>query len=196
VLKKGNFLKACLSIISGEKNLVADATLFPLGSDREESEDQAEIARDGDRYSSNSTAVVVLMTSMDHGVCTCCRAMQNSLNMYNAEKVRALGHPITDEFEIPPWNAQTKLFAAYDEVSELYDSFKKAQLQMPSYRESISDDIVAKKDIYFAMVKHCYETEAWIRVYNGHIKSLQAFVANRGKNESESVNSGNRRELI
>ena len=62
-LKKGNFLKACLKIISGEKSVIGDTSDFPLGSDKEESEDQAEISRDGDR------------------------ALQNAAQAYNSDKV-------------------------------------------------------------------------------------------------------------
>ena len=159
-LKKGNFLKACLSVIAGEKSLVADASVFPLGSDREESEDQAEISRDGDR------------------------ALQNSARMYNADKVRGLGQPITEEFVIPPWDTSVRMFTnTLEEVTGIYQTFLKAKADIVTYRESISDDIIAKKDIYFAMVKHCYETEAWIRVLNGHIKALTNFAAKRGKEQ-------------
>lgn len=130
--------------------------MFPLGSDREESEDAAEISRDGDR------------------------ALVNAAQAYNADKVRAQGHPVTDEFPIPAWDASTKLFkTSLEDVTAYYQDFVKAQKDVVTYKESVSDDIVAKKDIYFAMVKHCYETEAWIRVYNSHIKALSSYSVKR-----------------
>ena len=153
-----HFLKACLSVIAGERSLVADSAQFPLGSDREEVEDQAEISRDGDR------------------------ALQYAAEQYNQDKVKALGHPATDDFPIPAWDASIKIFNnTLEQVVELYKVFQKARIDVVNYREELADDIIAKKDIYYAMVKHCYESEAWIRVYNGHIKSLNNFKVNRDK---------------
>jgi hypothetical protein len=161
VLKKGNFLKACLAVIAGEKSLVADVSLFPMGSDREESEDQEEITRDGNR------------------------ALENAARQYSSDKAKQLGHPITDEFPVPQWDTATKVMTtSYDAVCIHYTEMMKAKNDIVSYRENVIDDITAKKDIYYAMVKHCYETEAWIRVLNGHIKALTSFSANRGTSSS------------
>lgn len=89
---------------------MGDTSDFPLGSEKEESEDQAEISRDGDR------------------------ALQNAAQAYNSDKVRSLGHPITDEFPMPQWDASTKLFASIEQVSALYQDFKKAQADAPKYK--------------------------------------------------------------
>jgi hypothetical protein len=43
---------------------------------------------------------------------------------------------------------------------------------MVRYKETLADEIFAKKDTNFALAKLCYETEAWIRIVNGHVKAL------------------------
>ena len=60
-----------------------------------------------------------------------------------AMKVRALGHPIIDEFPTPPWDASTKLFASLEQVSALYHDFRKAQTDAPRYKVSLIPSIIS-----------------------------------------------------
>lgn len=157
-LKKGNFLKACQNVISGDKNLVGDVSKFPLGSDREESEDQEIISRDGER------------------------AMVTAAQNYSESKAKALGHPVTDEFEMPQWDVSAKILGLnIHDLSDKHAEFIRAKEDVKHFREAVADDIMAKKDTYYAMMRLCYETESWIRVLNGHVTSLTKFIAKRGK---------------
>lgn len=52
-----------------------------------------------------------------------------------------------------------------------------AQESMSDYRERLADEIIATKDVYYAIVKHCSETETWLRILGTHVRCLNEFVA-------------------
>jgi hypothetical protein len=41
----------------------------------------------------------------------------------------------------------------------------------------LSDEISATKDVYYAIVKHCAETEVWLRILGIHVRCLNEFVS-------------------
>ena len=53
---------------------------------------------------------------------------------------------------------------------------KKALQSMTDYRERLSDEIKATKDIYFAILKHCTEIETWLRLLGIHVRCLKTFI--------------------
>lgn len=53
---------------------------------------------------------------------------------------------------------------------------KNALQSMIDYKEKLNDEIKATKDVYFAILKHCTETETWLRLLGIHVRSLKSFI--------------------
>lgn len=45
------------------------------------------------------------------------------------------------------------------------------------YRVRLVDTIAATKDIYFAISKHCCETETRLRIHGGHVRNFKQFIS-------------------
>ena len=62
-------------------------------------------------------------------------------------------------------------------LTQVLEEAKMAQESMSDYRERLADEIVATKDVYFAITKHACEIETWLRILGIHVRSLTEFVA-------------------
>ena len=45
------------------------------------------------------------------------------------------------------------------------------------YRARLVDTIAATKDVYFAISKHCCETETRLRIHGGHVRNFKQFIS-------------------
>ena len=72
------------------------------------------------------------------------------------------------------WKDKNKLANCLDDYRTVY---KEANLSL----ERFIDEAKATKEVYFGIVRLCYETEAWHRTLSQHIKSLDRFMKNYPK---------------
>lgn len=62
-------------------------------------------------------------------------------------------------------------------LTALLEEGRAAKQSMADYRERIVDEIAATKDVYFAITKHCTETETWLRLLGTHVRCLNEFIS-------------------
>ena len=62
-------------------------------------------------------------------------------------------------------------------LHQLLVEAREAKESISDYRERLVDEINASKDVYYAITKHCCETEVWLRVLGTHVRSLTEFIA-------------------
>jgi ferritin-like metal-binding protein YciE len=68
----------------------------------------------------------------------------------------------------------TKLTATFRELEYVEN-------QASNMLDKLGDEIIAIRDMYGAIMKHRFETEAYIRIYTQHNRCLKEFVENRNK---------------
>ena len=74
------------------------------------------------------------------------------------------------------WDGKGR-FLDVAKLTVILEEAKAALVSMADYRERIVDEIAATKDVYFAITKHCSETETWLRLLGLHVRSLNDFVS-------------------
>ena len=74
------------------------------------------------------------------------------------------------------WDGKGR-FMDLAKLTQVLEDAKVAQESMSEYRERLADEIVATKDIYYALTKHSCETETWLRILGIHVRSLNEFIS-------------------
>jgi hypothetical protein len=66
-------------------------------------------------------------------------------------------------------------------LTAIYRELEYADNQCNLYLDRLGDELLALQGIYRTLMRHKYETEAYIRSYTGHIRALNAFLGNRAQ---------------
>ena len=194
---QANYLLACQILISD------DMSLTPLGSDKEIEHEEIEVGREADRQVAAVMNQYKKEKVIERGEAIFAatktrkaRQAQEALEAAHAavaakegEDAPALmkinmdtGKDLTDEERVMnfAWDGKgrfmdgAKLMATFREL-EYVENLATNML------DKLGDEINAILDIYKAILKHRFETEAYIRIYTGHVRCLKDFVDRRGK---------------
>jgi hypothetical protein len=170
---KGHYQLACLTLISG------DASANPLGSDKEEGEDEYEAEREGDRARKMAEVNYHPGRIMEYG--------DRVLRDQRYQRGRGNGDDSEDspdgegEYQHFYWDMVKGRFMDPGRLMAVFEDARDALTSIRQYRTRLVDEIIGIRDVYFAIIKHCFETEAWIRILSNHVKCLTDFVARRDK---------------
>lgn len=71
-------------------------------------------------------------------------------------------------------------------LTVVFREMEKANADLSQLLDRLPDELEALKGIYRTILRHKYETEAYLRIYQAHIKALESFIANRDRIMSSS----------
>lgn len=157
-------LKALMLMISG------DNTLSPLGSDREQGEDESEATRAGRRARLAATEKYNKKSVIAKGT---------ELLKQNKSSVGIMFGDADDD-DIPNF----AIISAYrsNDIVDLTTGLRKAESVLEainSLKDNLMDEIQSLKESYWAIISHCYETETWLSILRNHVKNIKAFNSRR-----------------
>jgi hypothetical protein len=182
---KGHYLMCCLTLISG------DLSLSPLGSDKEEGEDEAEAEKEGERARKVAEVNYRKERMMERG-----EQILRDGRYYRRGGGGGGGggshrghdddddgddNNEEDEYQSFYWDIVKGRFMDMGKLVAQVEDARDALQSVMRYKTRLIDEIAGTKDVYFAITKHCYETETWIRILSTHVKCLTDFVARRDK---------------
>lgn len=153
-----NFMKACLTLISG------DLSQCPLGSDKEPDEDEHDMAVAGARARTAAESHFNRQQVVERG-----------------EKLRKDGN-INEEDELPSFDYENS-GARSNDIVTLSQALKDAETvreELDRFKETIKDEILATRETWLAIHSHCYETETWIGTLRSQVSNLRLFDVRRG----------------
>jgi len=168
VIKQQNYQSACLLLVED------DQTLTPLGSDREESEDELEAIKDGERSSQMAEIGYHPNRFREKG----------QIYMNQDTYDFTIDHEVFMDFE---WNGG-KFLDIHGLRQGLADITACIRAAL-HYKECLDDDINAAKALYYSVVANFSETETWIRNLNSHIRYLTQFIKRRNELTAISATS-------
>ena len=188
-----HYLRACLLLVAG------DPAQSPMGSDREEGEDEAEVEMDGERARKQAIEAYTAKKGVDKGkeVVRSKKKLRKSAAAQKAKKERGGGVEEgkkdpgrreeskrldeMDDEEMPQfsWDGADR-FLDRERLKLVLKEAKAARKAMVGYRQRLEDELAGVKESYFALVKLCFETETWHRLLRCHITSLTDFSRRRG----------------
>ncbi len=168
-----HYLQALLCLISG------DMSESPLGSDKEEGEDEEDAVRAGTRARETAFANYRKQDVFERG-----ESLRKTLKK---EKSAYFGTD-PDNDEIPNFVLDDRarstdvqvLFAIQQEANDVQEA-------LDSFKDTVKDEVLAMKESYFAITSHCYETETWIGILRGHVRCLKKFNDNRDQHSSSAA---------
>jgi len=81
-------------------------------------------------------------------------------------------------FELPWDPVKGRLWKDKNKLANCLDDYRKVFRDAQLNLERLHDEAKATKEVYFGIVRMCYETEAWHRTLSQHIKALDRFQKN------------------
>ena len=82
------------------------------------------------------------------------------------------GRPLVKKFN---WDGAGR-FLDITKLKVVLKRAEEAHQSAVNYRTRLQDTIAATKDVYFAISKHCCETETRLRIHGGHVRNLKQFM--------------------
>jgi hypothetical protein len=165
-----NFLRALTLLISGE------ASLTPMGSDRELGEDEHEATKAGRR------ARIAAEERYEKK-----RIIAAGEEIYKGRRsgVSSLFSGDPENEDIPNFEISAKCRSS--DMAELTSSLRQAQEvdeKLDCFKDELKDELLAIKENYFAVCSHCYEMETWIAIFRGHVRCLKTFMEARKRKDA------------
>jgi hypothetical protein len=153
--------RALTLLISG------DSSLNPMGSDREQGDDEAEATRAGKRARTAADEKYDKKRT---------QAMGEEAYKERRSGVAGLFSADPDNEDVPNFVLDAK--SRSNDLVELTIALRQAteiSEMLVSFKDNVKDEVVAMRENFLAVTSHCYEMETWIAIYKGHIKALKQF---------------------
>lgn len=171
------YQNACLMLIS------EDTSMMPTGSDKEISEEESELSRESDRLAANSFSSYNSDTVQQRGEQIMAEKRKHSdegRDTQLEEEDHILGFQ---------WDGKGR-FMDLAKLNSLFRELETAENQASLMLDTLGDSIDALRNIYRTLLKHRFETEGYIRVYQNHIRNLKDFLSRRDtllRNASQTI---------
>ncbi len=194
-----NYLTACQILISD------DMSLTPLGSDKEILDEDREVSREADRQVVAITSIYNKAKMMEKGEAIIAAAAKAARKRNNsseeggeADVIAGTSRLSTAEIVVNLTDEERVLGFSWDgkgrfmDAAKLTATFRELEYvenQATNMLEKLGDEIVAIQDVYSAILKSRFETEAYIRIYTSHVRYLKEFVDNRNKSGLNGVSA-------
>eukprot|EP01034_Spumella_vulgaris_P028550 gene28550-35431_t len=187
-----NYLTACLILISD------DMSLTPLGSDKEIVDEDLEVSREADRQVAAAQAAYRKEKMIERGDAIMLAKKKpvkadkedgSKADSENGEVVATsrlssaeIVVNLTDEDRVLgfSWDGKGRFMDA-TKLTATFRELEYVENQASNMLDKLGDEIAAIKDMHGAIMKHRFETEAYIRIYTSHNRYLKEFVDNRNK---------------